>query len=253
MHLKIRHLAYFVAIFLLLFETGNSAAKEPSFEAPISFFQPSVLRSDTKDFLNVGKSLAVAPLHFHRNQWLALGGIVVATGLLSQVDSPANKFARHHQNSTNSVIFNTDHFYGNGWMVLGVMGLYGTGYLLENEKLRLLGLHSAEAAGYAGSLTVALKILLGRRRPYGGENPFYFKPFQIDNLYNSLPSGHTTVAFAVSTVLAKSCSNRFWKVFWYSAAAFVAASRVYHNQHWVSDVFLGGAIGYSVGSFVTRR
>ena len=243
---------YLFTLVFCLFLAINVSAKEISVNASPSFFQPSVLKSDTKDFLNVGKSLAVAPLHFHRNQWLALGGIVVSTGLLSQLDSPVNKFALDHQNSVNSLVFNADHFYGNGWTVLGVMGLYGTGYLLKNEKLRLLGLHSAEAAGYAGSLTVALKILLGRRRPYGGNNPFYFKPFQIDNLYNSLPSGHTTVAFAVSTVLAKSCSNRFWKVFWYSAAALVAASRVYHNQHWVSDVFLGGAIGYSVGSFVVH-
>ena len=252
MRTKHGYFFYFFVLVFCLFGAGNGLSKEPSFATRLSLFQPSVLKSDTRDFLTVGKALAIAPLHAHRNQWLEAGGIIVTTGLLFQLDSPVKRFALNHQNSANNLVFNADHFYGNGFTVLGVMGLYGTGYLLKNEKLRLLGLHTAEAAGYAGSLTVALKILFGRRRPYGGDNPLYFRPFQIHNRYNSLPSGHTTVAFAVSTVLAKSYSNRLWKVFWYSAAALVAASRVYHNQHWVSDVFLGGVIGYSVGSFVVN-
>ncbi len=247
-----RYITYFFAVVLCLFEASDAAAKKPSLGTRLAIFQPSVLKSDTKNFMTVGKAIAGAPLHFHRKQCLEAGGILMTTGLLFQLDSASKRFARTHQNSANSRIFNADHFYGNGFTVLGVVGLYGTGYLLKNEKLRLLGLQAAEAGGYAGSLTVALKILLGRRRPYGGDNPFYFRPFQVNNLYNSLPSGHTTVAFAVSTVLAKSSTNRLWKVFWYSAAALVAASRVYHNQHWVSDVFLGGAIGYSVGSFVVH-
>ncbi|NOY78487.1 MAG: phosphatase PAP2 family protein [Calditrichaeota bacterium] len=239
----------FVFVFCLFLST-NASAKVPSVDPHLSLFQPSIIKSDTKDFLTVGKSIACAPLQFHRNQWIELSGIVATTGLLFQLDSAVRKFALDRQNPTNDFIFNADHFYGNGFTVLGVMGLYGTGYLLKNDKIRLLGLHAAEAGGYAGAITVALKIWLGRRRPYGGDTPFYFKPFQVNNLYNSLPSGHTTMAFAISTVLAKSSSNRLWKAFWYSAATLVAASRVYHNQHWVSDVFLGAAIGYSVGRFV---
>lgn len=57
-------------------------------------------------------------------------------------------------------------------------------------------------------------------------------------------------AFAVSTVMAKSLKNKLWKGFWYGSAGMVAASRVYHNAHWVSDVFLGGIIGYSFGAYV---
>ena len=58
------------------------------------------------------------------------------------------------------------------------------------------------------------------------------------------------VAFAVSTVMADYSDNLFWKSFWYGGAGLVALSRVYHNQHWVSDVFLGGAIGFFVGNFI---
>ena len=30
----------------------------------------------------------------------------------------------------------------------------------------------------------------------------------------------------------------------------VALSRIYHNKHWTSDVFLGTAVGYFIGKFV---
>ena len=45
--------------------------------------------------------------------------------------------------------------------------------------------------------------------------------------------------------------NLLWKSFWYGSAGLVALSRIYHNQHWVSDVFLGGVIGYFVGDYIS--
>ncbi|NOX66590.1 MAG: phosphatase PAP2 family protein, partial [Chlorobi bacterium] len=36
------------------------------------------------------------------------------------------------------------------------------------------------------------------------------------------------------------------------SAGVVGAARIYHDKHWVSDVFLGGAIGYFVGRFVVN-
>ena len=239
-------------IFLFWVGTTDVFAVTSSTSVDFSICQPSVLKNDFLDFTRVGKKLAAAPFHFQRRQWILAAGAVGATVLLSQLDFATREFAQGHQNAVGNFLLNADRFYGNGLTVVGVMGLYGVGYLLKKNKIRKVGLCAAEAGGYAGTVTVVLKILFGRRRPYGGASPFYFKPFQLDNRYNSLPSGHTTVAFAVSTVLANSARNRFWKIFWYSAGALVAASRVYHNQHWVSDVFLGGAIGVAVGEFVVH-
>lgn len=109
-----------------------------------------------------------------------------------------------------------------------------------------------EAYFYTGVVTGGLKFLFGRRRPFGGESHLFFKPLQFDNLYRSLPSGHTSCSFSVSTVLAKSVDSLFWKSFWYGAAGLVGASRVYHNVHWFSDVVLGGILGYSIGDFVVN-
>ena len=52
--------------------------------------------------------------------------------------------------------------------------------------------------------------------------------------------------------MANYIDNTFWKIFWYGSASMVGLSRIYHNKHWTSDVFLGGTIGYFVGNFVVN-
>jgi len=66
----------------------------------------------------------------------------------------------------------------------------------------------------------------------------------------SFPSGHTTVTFASATVLQRHFG---WKVGIpaYGVAAYVAASRVEMNRHYLSDVAFGAALGIIAGRTVT--
>lgn len=57
----------------------------------------------------------------------------------------------------------------------------------------------------------------------------------------SFPSSHAANAFAFAWVLARRYRKWAWG-FWLFAAL-VAASRVYLNRHWVSDVLVGSALG----------
>ncbi|GAB3923142.1 hypothetical protein GCM10028804_21090 [Larkinella terrae] len=61
--------------------------------------------------------------------------------------------------------------------------------------------------------------------------------------YNSFPSGHSTTAFAVFSLLAllDDRKNRGW--FWALLAVITAYSRVYLFQHFVEDVYVGSVIG----------
>jgi membrane-associated phospholipid phosphatase len=145
-----------------------------------------------------------------------------------------------------------DKFYGSSYTALFTAGVYGYGLFSGNPEVRTLGLKASEAFIISGVITTVLKVIIGRRRPYDGESNLFFNPPKLfDNDYQSLPSGHTTVAFAVSTVMAGYSDNLLWKSFWYGSAGLVALSRIYHNQHWVSDVFLGGVIGYFVGDYIS--
>ncbi len=209
--------------------------------------------SDVNHFFYTGGEIATQPLQYSSSDWLTFGAVVGGTALLFTVDQNVREFAQENQNSTKDKIFGIDKYYGSGYTALFTAGLYGVGLFTGESGIRKLGLHASEALIYAGIITTVLKVIIGRRRPYAGDDHLVFKPFQFtNNDYQSLPSGHTTVVFAVSTVMADYIDNIFWKIFWYGSAGLVGAARIYHDKHWVSDVFLGGAIGYFVGRFVVN-
>ncbi len=211
----------------------------------------TIFISDASNAFDVGVATFKQPLEFSQNDWLAVGAIASGTALFFTVDKNIKNFALNNQTNLNNNIFNVDTYYGSGYTALFTAGIYGVGLFTQNNEIRKLGLHASEAFIVSGLVTGIFKIIIGRRRPYAGESNLIFKPFQFtNNDYQSLPSGHTTVAFAVSTVMANFSKNIFWKSFWYTAAGLTAASRIYHNKHWASDVFLGATIGYFVGEFV---
>lgn len=60
---------------------------------------------------------------------------------------------------------------------------------------------------------------------------------------NSFPSGHTTTAFAVATVLAIFTDNIFLQIVFLLLAILVGFSRIYLSQHFPEDVIAGAIIG----------
>lgn len=87
-----------------------------------------------------------------------------------------------------------------------------------------------------------VKFIVGRGRPYAENNPFVFKPFSFDEAYQSFPSGHSALSWAIFTPIAK----RFGDV-WYSVPVIFSAQRLWSNNHWLSDVMFGSSIGYYIG------
>lgn len=238
----------FTLLTLIFLQPVILVAQDELTEPPDSTSQ---LAQDAKHFAQVGFSLLAAPFMFDTQDWMHVGIAAGTTALIFAVDKNVKKISMQNQTGLNDDIFNMDSYHGNQYSLFLAWGLYGYGSFTGNNKLREMGLHATEAFVFAGTISGVFKILIGRRRPYAGDNQLYLKPFQFtNNDYQALPSGHTTVSFAVSTVLAKSVNNMYWKVFWYGTAGLVGASRIYHNKHWMSDVFLGAVIGYYTGAYV---
>lgn len=213
----------------------------------------SVIARDATHFMETGLGIFAAPFLFDSQDWTNVGLIVGGTALLFTVDKNVKDFALRNHTKLNDKIFDMDSYQGNEYSLFLSWGIYGYGAIAGNDKVRKVGLNATEAFIYSGMITGVLKVLIGRRRPYAGNDHLLLRPFQVtDSDYQALPSGHSTVSFAVSTVIAKSVDNIFWKVFWYGSAGLVGASRVYHNKHWLSDIFLGAAIGYTVGNYVVN-
>lgn len=131
-------------------------------------------------------------------------------------------------------------------------GLYGAGRVFGDDDLADVGLHVTEAILVAEALTYTVKLLAGRGRPsLDPDDPFDFRfgrGFQGDD-WQSLPSGHTSAAFATAAASAHELA-RLWPghdllvgVLTYGPASLVGVSRIFHNRHWASDVVFGAAIG----------
>lgn len=95
------------------------------------------------------------------------------------------------------------------------------------------------------------KGLFGRGRPMDLDDPspFGFHPNWLTWTDQSFPSGHTTTAFALATVL--SFLSPRWRVPVFGVAALVGVSRVVLGMHYPSDV-LGGAILGTLGAYGVR-
>ncbi len=227
----------FALILLLSFPTFNAYAQ---------------IGDDVSKFIKMGGKIFSAPTHFDSGDFLNLSLVTAATAGSFFLDNTGRQWALHNRSSFNDNFFNADNS-SNLIIAAGVIGLYGYGLVNKNNKIRKVGLELAEAAFYSTGVTYLFKTIIGRSRPFRNNGHKDFNPFQIKENKTSLPSGHATIAFAFSTVMAHQIDNIFWKVGWYSAATLVSVGRVYHDKHWVSDVVLGSAIGYFVGRFVLNN
>ena len=229
----------FILLFIhvLLFASSNNPIKE-----------------DINHFINSGYNILIFPVRFDKTDWIKTAGYLTFTMSLFVFDKKIKTISLKNQNKLNDIIFSLDKYHGKNYTFYFSISLYGSGYVLKKRKLRKTGLYAIEAFLYSITITTILKSLFGRERPYNQKNNLSFHPIKLnDDHYFSLPSGHATISFAVSTVMAQSFFNNIiWKFFWYGAATMVSASRIYHNRHWISDVFLGGVIGYSVGNYVVN-
>ncbi len=155
-------------------------------------------------------------------------------------------------------------------------GLYAAGKLTNHPDLADLGWHGTEGVLLASGITSILKGVLGRSRPYVNADTtprdFGFlrgfgrnKPkLRADGTavqngdYQSFPSGHTTTAFAAAAAVTSEMRRMhpgsviIVAPLMYGGATLVGLSRMYHNNHWASDVALGAGIGTFSGLKVVR-
>jgi membrane-associated phospholipid phosphatase len=110
------------------------------------------------------------------------------------------------------------------------------GHAAHSERTSAAGRDLVRAQISVVSWTYAIKLVAQRTRPNGDPHSF--------------PSGHASNSFAAATVLAE---HYGWKlgVPAFAMAAYTATSRVTANQHWVSDVVFGAALGVVSGRTVT--
>jgi membrane-associated phospholipid phosphatase len=179
------------------------------------------------------------------------GVILVGTAALMPFDNEVRALAK------NSVTKSADNFFlypngmGNGlYAALFSCGIYTGGLIFNNEEVRTTGRQLVESLVLSGIITSALKIAIGRARPYNDKGNSYYLPFRWNDDYWSLPSGHTTVSFAMATVISSRIDKWWGYAGCYALASLTGLARIYYDRHWLSDVFMGGAIGTASGLII---
>lgn len=91
--------------------------------------------------------------------------------------------------------------------------------------------------------TGLLKVLIGRARPvlFDALGKTFFEPWTFNSVFNSMPSGHTTVSFAGLVMIGMLFPRIKWAT--WTMAIIIGLSRIYVGAHWPSDVILGAFIG----------
>lgn len=117
------------------------------------------------------------------------------------------------------------------------------------EPLERAGLDILESHLLSGGIRHSAKLLIGRRRPHEGRGPRVFEP----NGGTSFPSGHTSAAFQLATVVSHHVGSVPARIALFGLAGAVAFERVGSDSHWPSDVFVSGIEGALVARTVVRR
>jgi hypothetical protein len=214
----------------------------PPAEALASF--PHLVKIDAQDVLG-------APFHWTGRQWEHFSIAVAGIGVAALLDGTARNHERNdHNRVTDQVAKDFEQFGQTG--AFGVMGaFYVAGLASDNARARSVGEDGLIASLLSGGIiTPVLKFAAGRARPRDTDKTFDLKPFSGNS---SFPSGHSTEAFAVASVISAHYDARWVQVTSYGAATLVGFARIHHQAHFLSDVTAGAIIGTVTGRTVVHR
>ncbi len=138
--------------------------------------------------------------------------------------------------------------------------LYLIGLARKDSKMKNTAQLTIEAVASAELVATVVKDIDRRSTPLAvppGEDfahTWFQKSGSALRGIGSFPSGHTIAAFSVATVTARRYGNHRWVPYAsYGLAALVGFSRVTLSGHFISDVFMGGVLGYSISRYTVLR
>ncbi len=167
--------------------------------------------------------------------WIFVLIIVLTTNKLEQMT-----FINAHNNFVGDWFFYEATQLGEGWFWGAVILIF---LFISYDKALML----ATSLALSSLLSSSLKLYFDTLRPMA-----FFKDLKITwhyvdgvivNIHQSFPSGHTTTAFAIFTMLTLFSKNKNWGFLFIALACLAGYSRCYLFQHFPVDVLAGSVIG----------
>jgi membrane-associated phospholipid phosphatase len=229
----------------------------------VAFAQNSVLGNSVQQlkfnlsqFGNESWDFIKQPTKWSGNDWFKLGLIGAGTFLiLETADEPIRDVVLKNQQYYNSVPIKIGNIWGDWYpTVIVASGFALHGWLDDNYSSKKIAFEVVQAGLYTEVITQIVKHAFGRARPYNELGAKEFKPFSFLGWdFTSMPAGHTSWAFSLSTVLSRNAKQDWLKVLAYLPAGLTFIARIYHDRHWTSDNFLAATIGYFIATWVVDQ
>jgi len=242
-----KKLILFFAINLFLVPDGHPVRAQVTgpAPAPVSSPTPTLERRLLKNILEDQAYFWSMPAHLKGKDvsWIAplslFSGIFVATdrdtaGALGnnrtrlRISRRISRFGALYSTSATAALF------------------YLAGRKISDPRLRETGSLAFEATLDGVVVSEVLKTVTQRPRPMesNGSGRFFHGG-------RSFPSGHSINAWALASIVAHEYSDsRTMQVLSYGVAGAVSISRFTSRAHFLSDVLVGSAIGYGIGTHV---
>ncbi|MDQ3191625.1 MAG: phosphatase PAP2 family protein [Bacteroidota bacterium] len=214
------------------------------------------------------KDIAIAPISMTKTQWLTFWAVAGTGYFIYTQDLKIQQFSQLKRGSTSDAIskYGLEPL-GSGFYTVALIGaFYLHGTLAKNDRTKRVALLGAKTLVVIAPFIVLSKAAFYRDRPYYSENPdpgnwqgigvglnsnSNLKDFNFDT---SFPSGHTTAAFALATIIASEYKDKpLIPIVAYSLATLTGISRIHDNKHWGSDVFAGAIFGYALAKVIYNQ
>ncbi len=224
---------------------------------PVSQAQVDSVRLDKsylKHYWTNTRDWVTAPVRWQGKDWLNVAAIAGTTLAITAIDQPVNEFFKTHKTDALTSLST----YGleplsNYYALAAIAGFMAHGTLAKNSRSRSTALIAMESFVISTLLVKIPKYAAGRIRPNAWWDPGPDEWLGPNN-GKSFPSGHTTTAFAVASVIAWQYKDTPWvPATVYSLATMAGLSRVYDNRHWLSDIFGGAVFGIVTGRFICKQ
>jgi membrane-associated phospholipid phosphatase len=231
-------------------ESDRNAADMPAQTPKVAVEQPpGALKTLIINTAKDQKVIFLSPFHMSRHNakyWIA--GTVITAGLIAS-DRTTGKWLPNTPDQRD--VSNALTQIGEVYVLYPAVGVtYLAGVLWDKPKLKETGALGAEALTDTLILSSVIKGITGRERPnLPGGNGNWFK---FGNY--SFVSGHSIMSWGLASVIAHEYhTHKAVPIIAYTMATAISLARFSGQDHWLSDIFAGSAMGYFVGTYVYRH
>jgi membrane-associated phospholipid phosphatase len=223
---------------------GDALPDAPAPQTPVT--EKGLALAILKDQLPIWTS----PVRIRTHDLIWLLPLGAATGVTLATDSDAMRgvsrdrtFNKDSVNVSNSLL---------GGEIAVPVVLYGVGLFKGNASGRETGILSGEALADSVLVEEVTKIIFRRERPLYNDAAGDFFASNVGS-DGSFPSSHSMLAWTLAAVVAGEYPSKWVQLSVYSVASGVSLTRVLGQEHFPTDVLLGGVAGWLIGHYVFEK